>query len=75
MLVFETADPLATFFQDLATSSSKSNEEEDLSATTSVETQQKLDECLKLYSNSFPTLAQNIEQFDRLGVLLLYLLD
>nr|CAD1826070.1 unnamed protein product [Ananas comosus var. bracteatus] len=73
--VFELADPLAIFLQDLAASSPKSNEEEDLSTITSAKTQQKLDKYLRLYSSGLPSLAQNMEQFDRLGTLLLDLID
>nr|CAD1843997.1 unnamed protein product [Ananas comosus var. bracteatus] len=55
--VYKPIDPLAISLQDLAASSPKSNEKEELSTTTSAETQKKLGECLRVYSSGLPTLA------------------
>nr|CAD1837276.1 unnamed protein product [Ananas comosus var. bracteatus] len=41
----------------------------------SAETQQKLDECLQLYSSGLSTLARSLTQFDRLEALLIDLLE
>ncbi|XP_020089020.1 uncharacterized protein LOC109710695 [Ananas comosus] len=65
-------DPLSATLHSLLVSSPNSNKGDDSSTIIiSSDTQHKFNECLKLYSNGLPSLAQNPEQFDRLYALLL----
>nr|CAD1844285.1 unnamed protein product [Ananas comosus var. bracteatus] len=65
---FAPEDPLFAILHSLLVSSPNSNEGDDSTTIMmSTDSQQKFGECLRLYSQGLPSLAQNSEQFDRLS--------
>nr|CAD1821592.1 unnamed protein product [Ananas comosus var. bracteatus] len=69
-------DPLSAILHSLLVSSPNSNEGDDLTTIVmSTDAQQQFDECLQLYSQGLPSLAQNSEQLDRLCAFLYALAD
>lgn len=71
----KTEDLLCASLDNQLASSHNWNEWEDLSTIISADTEQKLNECLRLYNYGIPSLAWNTEQFDQLGALLIDLAD
>lgn len=67
--VSEPMDPLNVSLPKLLASIPSSNKEEDFSVVMSADSQEKLNECLKLYSSCLLSLARNAKLFDQFGLL------